>query len=91
MLNISNPHSEGPSPSLLGMQAKYSTYTSLRASTAGMANVPNAKYLAHLPHQTQKWCFMRCAKSQKLYNMATVPLQIWICNGTDKCCKNDDI
>ena len=28
---------------------------------------------------------MRCAKSQKLYNMATVPLQI--CNGTDKCCK----
>ena len=29
---------------------------------------------------------MRCAKSQKLYNMATVPLQI--CNGTDKCCKS---
>ena len=28
---------------------------------------------------------MRCAKSQKLYNMSTVPLQI--CNGTDKCCK----
>ena len=28
---------------------------------------------------------MRCAKSQKLYNMATVPLQI--CNGTDRCCK----
>ena len=28
---------------------------------------------------------MRCAKSQKLYNMATVPLQI--CNGTNKCCK----
>ena len=28
---------------------------------------------------------MRCAKFQKLYNMATVPLQI--CNGTDKCCK----
>ena len=38
----------------------------------------NAKYLAHLPHQTQKWRFMRCAKSQKLYNMATVSLQI--CN-----------
>ena len=29
---------------------------------------------------------MRCAKSQKLYNMATVPLQI--CNDTDRCCKN---
>ena len=29
---------------------------------------------------------MRCTKSQKLYNMATVPLQI--CNGTDRCCKN---
>ena len=28
---------------------------------------------------------MRCAKSQKLYNIATVPLQI--CNGTDKCGK----
>ena len=28
---------------------------------------------------------MRCAKSKKLYNMATVLLQI--CNGTDKCCK----
>ena len=42
-----------------------------------------AKYLAHLPHQTQKWRFMR---SQKLYNMATILLQI--CNGTDKCCKN---
>ena len=58
----------------------------LRASTTGVANVPNAKYLAHLPHQTQKWSFMRCAKSQKLYNMATVPLQI--CNGTDRCCKS---
>ena len=50
----------------------------LRASTAGVANVSNAKYLAHLPHQTQKWRFMRCVKSQKLYNMATVPLQV--CN-----------
>ena len=29
---------------------------------------------------------MRCAKSKKLYNMATVPLQI--CNGTDRCCKS---
>ena len=29
---------------------------------------------------------MRCAKSQKLYNMATVPLQI--CNGTDRCYKS---
>ena len=29
---------------------------------------------------------MRCAKSQKLYNMATIPLQI--CNDTDRCCKN---
>ena len=26
----------------------------IRASTAGVVNVPNAKYLAHLPHQTQK-------------------------------------
>ena len=28
---------------------------------------------------------MRCAKSQNLYHIATVPLQI--CNGTDKCGK----
>ena len=28
---------------------------------------------------------MRCVKSKKLYNMATVLLQI--CNGTNKCCK----
>ena len=28
---------------------------------------------------------MRCAKSKKLYNMTTVPLQI--CNSTDRCCK----
>ena len=54
--------------------------------TIGVANVPNVIYLAHLPHQTQKWSFMRCAKSQRLYNMATVPLQI--CNDTDRCCKN---
>ena len=29
---------------------------------------------------------MRCAKSQNLYHIATVPLQI--CNGTDICCIN---
>ena len=33
----------------------------IKASTASVANVLNAKYLAHLPHQTQKWSFMRCA------------------------------
>ena len=27
---------------------------SIRASTVGVVNVPNAKYLAHLPHQTPK-------------------------------------
>ena len=48
--------------------------------------MPNAKYLIHLPHRTQKWRFMRCVKSQKLYNMAIVLLQI--CNGTDRFCKN---
>ena len=39
--------------------------------------MPNAKYLAHLAHQTQKQSFIRCSKSQKLCNTATVPSQIW--------------
>ena len=54
----------------------------IRASTAGVVNVPNAKYLAHLPHQTPKIPFIRCVKSHKIYNMWTVSLQI--CNGIDK-------
>ena len=41
-----------------------------------MVNVPNAKYLAHLPHQTQKRSFIRCSKSKKLCHIATVPSQI---------------
>ena len=41
----------------------------VRASTAGVANVPNARYLAHLPHQTPKIPFIRCAKSHKIYHM----------------------
>ena len=45
--------------------------------------MPNAKYLAHLPHQTQKTPNIRCAKSHHFYNMWTVPLQI--CNGTEWC------
>ena len=42
----------------------------------------NAKYLAHLPYQTQKRSFIRCFKSQKLCNTVTVPSQIW--DGTDR-------
>ena len=72
---------------LIFYQLWYVIYSiSIRASTVDVANVPNVKYLANLPHQTQKWSFMRCVKSQKLYNMATIPLQI--CNGTNRCCKN---
>ena len=42
----------------------------------------NAKYLAHLAHQTQKRSFIRCAKCVKLLQHATVPSQF--CHGTDK-------
>ena len=60
----------------------YSTqYTSIRASTVGVVNVPKAKFLAQLPHQTQKTSNIRCAKFYNFYNMYTVPLQI--CNGTE--------
>ena len=44
--------------------------------------MPNAKYLAYMPHQIPKTHFIKCAKSQKFCHMWTVPLQI--CNGTDE-------
>ena len=50
-------------------QPTISNYTSLRASTVGVANVPNAEFLAHLPHQTQKTPNIKCAKSHNFYNM----------------------
>ena len=34
----------------------------IRAPAADVLNVPNAKFLAHLAHQTQKWSFIRCFK-----------------------------
>ena len=43
--------------------------------------MPNAKFLAHLPHQTQKTSNIKCVKFYNFYNMYTVPLQI--CNGTE--------
>ena len=55
----------------------------LRASIAAMPNVPNAKYLAHLAHQTQKTPFIRCSKSYYFCHMWTVPSQI--CHCTDSC------
>ena len=53
----------------------------LRAFLSGVPNVPNAKYLAHLTHQTQKQALISRSKSQKIWNMSTVPSQIW--DGTD--------
>ena len=41
----------------------------IRAPTVGVVNVPNAKYLTHLPHQTQKTPNIRCAKSHPFYNL----------------------
>ena len=52
-----------------------------RAFLSGVPNVPNAKYLAHLTHQTQKQALISRSKSQKIWNMSIVPSQIW--DGTD--------
>ena len=46
----------------------------LRAFSIALSNVPNAKYLAHLAHQTQKQNFIRCVKCVKFLQHATVPL-----------------
>ena len=48
---------------------------------APKADVPNAKYLAHLAHQTQKIPPIRCYICAKIILFVSVPLQI--CNGTD--------
>ena len=53
----------------------------LRALSSALSNVPNAKYLAHLAHQSQKPSLISSSKSQKIWDMATVPSQIW--DGTD--------
>ena len=44
----------------------------LRALSSGLSNVPNAKYLAHLTHQTQKQVLIRYAKCAKIIEHATV-------------------
>ena len=48
----------------------------LIALPSGVPNVSNAKYLAHLTHQTQKQALISRSKSQKIWNMSTVPSQI---------------
>ena len=53
-----------------------------RAPTVDVANVPNAKYLAHLPHQTQKIPPIRYVIYAKIIPFLSVPLQI--CNGMDR-------
>ena len=56
----------------------------IRASPSDVLNVPNAKYLAHLVHQTPKTPFIRCAKSHKICHMWIVPVRtkngIWVNN-----------
>ena len=44
----------------------------LRALSSGLSNVPNAKYLAHLTHQTQKQVLIRYAKCAKIIEHTTV-------------------
>ena len=45
----------------------------LRAPASDVVNVPNAKYLAHLAHQTQKIPFIRCSKCYNFCNMLQYP------------------
>ena len=47
-----------------------------------MVNVPNVKYLAHLPHQPPKTIFIRYSKCHNFCNIWTVPLHI--CHYTDE-------
>ena len=51
----------------------------LRASTLDVVNVPNAKYLAHLPHRTPKTIFIRYSKCHNFCNIWTVLLHIYHC------------
>ena len=53
--------------------------------TVDVGYVPNAKYLANIPHQTQKTVPIRCCIYAKIIPFVSVPLQI--CNGTNKCGK----
>ena len=53
----------------LGALALCTLIRDLRAPTADVGYVPNAKYLAHIPHQTLKTHFIRCAKPKKFYNI----------------------
>ena len=48
-----------------------------RALSSALSNVPNAKYLAHLAHQTQKQTLIRCAKYAKIMKHATVRSHFW--------------
>ena len=52
-----------------------------RALSPALSNVPNAKYLAHLAHQSQNPSLISSSKSQKIWDMAIVSSQIW--DGTD--------
>ena len=54
----------------------------VKASTLDVVNVPNAKYLAHLPHQSPKIIFIRYSKCHNFYNIWTV--SFYICHCTDK-------
>ena len=54
-----------------------------RAPTVDVGYVPNAKYLAHIPYQTQKSAPIRCGICAKIIPHLSIPLQI--CNSTDRC------
>ena len=58
----------------------------IRAFLSDVSNVPNAKYLVHLTHQTQKQALTSHSKSQKIWHISTVPSQIW--DGTDNNAKH---
>ena len=62
---------------------KLSVASALRAPTVDVGYVPNAKYLAHIPHQTQFMPNYQMWYMLNFFQLATVKSQIYQC--TDRC------
>ena len=58
---------------------KYTTNDTIRAPTVDVGYVPNVKYLAHIPHQTQFMPIYQMWYMLKFFQLATVKSQIYQC------------